>query len=103
MEEGATVSNQKTVYQTYVIRFPRRTDLGSATYLLQDAGGKGYRSFTHLETLLDTVQKELTPPSRERNRGLRHVLKDSMDGLSKYFNEWGAFWKRKAVVAPAEI
>jgi hypothetical protein len=74
MEEGATVSNQKTVYQTYVIRFPLRTDLGDEPYLLRDSGQGGYRSFVDVETLLGALQKELTPASRERDKGFLHIF-----------------------------
>jgi hypothetical protein len=90
------VSNQNAVYQTYIIRFPRRTDVSDAPYLLKDAGRDGYRSFAHLEALLEILQKELTAPSREYKRGSRLTLKDSMDGFDKYISQRLAFWKRKA-------
>ena len=96
------MSSQKTVYQTYFIRSPRRSDLGDAPYLLRQAGQGGYRFFVDVETLLGALQKELTPASRQRNKGFRYILKGKMDGLVKYPGRWRAFWKRKAVVAPAQ-
>lgn len=96
------MSSRKTIYQTYVIRFPRRTDIDDAPYLLKDAGGKEYRSFTHLDTLLDILQRELASSNRENKKGLRFIFKDRMDGFNKYSKQWRAFWKRKAALASTE-
>lgn len=79
------MSNQGTLYRSFIIRCPRNLDLSAQFYLLKTVGVSNYQVHSDAESLLGALERELTFPIQEYPEHTLNLIREGFRGFVKHF------------------